>query len=148
MNKHVTNARKNFRSQTTNPIIHYVTPLGACYDFYIHSSPNYIAHPLYARLSVRFWGYTSMHKADQSLRPHGSLTSIFLGSFKLFFQTSARKTTPSMIPCACSMRLQLPGDLAHQAGPSQHYQRLARFKVKFYIRSHRPLLPQQRQVFK
>lgn len=50
-----------------------------------------------------------------------------------------------MIPGACSMRLQLPGDSAHQAGPFLRYQLFARFKVKLYIRSHLPLLPQQRQ---
>lgn len=36
MNKHVTNPCKNFRFQTTSPIIHYVIPLGTVYDFYIH----------------------------------------------------------------------------------------------------------------
>lgn len=70
MNKHkyATNPCMNFRLHTTSPIIHYVTPLGTFYNLFIHPklhSPHCVSGLVLGS------GDTSLHKADQSLCPHG-----------------------------------------------------------------------------
>lgn len=44
-----------------------------------------------------------------------------------------------MTSCACSMRLQFPGDLAHQAGPSLPYSQLSSGSQGHVL--HNPLPP-------